>query len=119
MEEGYCKRLEDEAKAIEAFRSLDEEEQKWLMPLLRNGIKNTLKILELIKEEELTFEEIANYLECHPHTVSQKLNALARGGCDIDLTDFSAYAPVGRPRKLARQYRDKEIDKLKKIVKSL
>lgn len=98
-----CNRLEDNALAIEKFRSLAPVEQEWLLPLLGKGTRSTLEILDLIAEEKLTFAEIGRLSGLSPITVSQKLNALARGGMAIDLSETAAYAPKGRPRKLARR----------------
>ncbi|WP_317108173.1 hypothetical protein [Chroococcidiopsis sp. SAG 2025] len=62
-----------------------------------------LRILDAIATRPLTFEEIAIECECHPQTVSQILNALADGDMTLQLDETSAFAPTGRPRKLARR----------------
>lgn len=96
-------RLMDSALAIEKFRQLSPNEQDWIHPLLSKSVRSTLEILDLIAIEKLTFEDIGRTLGLSPVTVSQKLNALAQGGMAIDLSETAAYAPTGRPRKLARR----------------
>lgn len=103
MDEKVRQRLAENALAIEKFRALAPSEQEWLLPLLTKGILSTLKILDMISGERLTFEEIGEGVGLSPITVSQKLNALAQGGMAIDLSEAAAYAPTGRPRKLARR----------------
>lgn len=103
MDERTRNRLCENALAIEKFRCLDPKEKEWLLPLLNRGIHSTIEMLDLIAEEKKTFEEIAQILGLHPHTIAQKLNALAQGGMAIDLTSSAAYAPTGRPRKLAKK----------------
>lgn len=53
---------------------------------------------------DATFEyrNQVNKLGLHPHTVSQKLNALAEGGVSVNMTATGAIARTGRPKKLAR-----------------
>lgn len=96
-------KLKERADAIAKFRELTIEEQEWIFPLLSRGIQATIELLDIISEKPLTYEEIADELDIHPTTVTQKLNALAAGGYPLDLTDVSAFAPTGRPRKLARK----------------
>lgn len=103
MDESFRHRLTEQALAIEKFRNLAPTEQEWLRPMLSRGFKSTLALLDEIAEERKTFEEIAMALEINPQTVTQKLNALLQGGIAIDLTGTAAYAPTGRPRKLARR----------------
>ena len=103
LDEKVRQRLSENALAIEKFRALTPNEQEWLLPLLTKGILSTLKILDMISGERLTFEEIGEAVGLSPITVSQKLNALAQGGMSIDLSESAAYAPTGRPRKLARR----------------
>lgn len=103
MDERVRNRLIEQALAIEKFRNLHAEEQDWLFPMLNRSIQTTIDILDAIANERKTFEEIAGDLGIHPQTVSQKLNALANGGMALDLSQTAAYAPTGRPRKLARR----------------
>lgn len=103
MDDIYRQKLEARADAIAKFRELTIEEQEWLLPLLPRGIRATLELLDIISEKPLTYEEIADELDIHITTVSQKLNALAAGGYPLDLTETTAFALTGRPRKLARK----------------
>ena len=103
MEDGVRTRLIKYAESIDNFRNLHPEEQDWLFPLLSKGFRSTIELLNLISHEAMTFEEIASALGINKQTVSQKLNALVLGGLLIQLTDTSAFAPTGRPRKLARR----------------
>lgn len=98
-------RLKGGALFIEKFRTLADSEQEWLMELLKVGKSAllALRILDAISDNPLTFEEIADICECNPQTVSQILNALEQGGMTIQLNEFSAFAPTGRLRKLARR----------------
>lgn len=103
MDESVKTRLIEAALAIEKFRNLDPKEQEWLMPLLSRGFRSTLQMLNVISLERKSFEEIALEVGIHPQTAQQKLNALLVGGLAIDLSKTAAYAPTGRPRKLARK----------------
>lgn len=103
MDDSIRQRLTEQAKLIAKFQELESKEREWLLPLLSPGIKNTLKLLDLISDRPLTFEEIATELDIHPTTVTQKLNALVAGGYPLALTDKTAFAETGRPRKLARK----------------
>lgn len=103
MDEAAKERLVEIAGAIEKFRQLDSQEQEWLYPLLSRNVKTTLEILDAISGKMKSFEEIALLVGLHPHTVSEKLNALAQGGVSINMTATGAVARTGRPRKLARR----------------
>lgn len=103
MNESYSKKIEALAIAISNFQSLKQEEQKLLKPLLFPGVLKTLKMIELISEKAMTYEEIAIELGQNECTVKQKLNALLKGGYPITLTEKTASAQTGRPRNLARK----------------
>ncbi len=103
MDTKLRERLTEHALAIEKFRNLDLQEQEWLRPMLSRGFKSTILLLDEIAEERKTFEEIAIALGINAATVAQKLNALLQGGIAIDLSATAAFAPTGRPRKLARR----------------
>lgn len=103
MDESSRNRLTEQARAIEKFRNLAPNEQEWLLPLLSRGIRTTLELLDCISARHKTFEEIAADMGINIQTVSQKLNALKLGGIDLDLSETAAFAPTGRPRKLARR----------------
>jgi response regulator of citrate/malate metabolism len=102
MDDAYRKKLTKLAKAIAKFQELEEEERYWLRPLLNKGIQSTLDILDLIADRPLSFEEIATELGINQNTVTQKLNSLLEGGYPLTLTDQTAFAETGRPRKIAR-----------------
>lgn len=103
MDTNLANRLTEYADKYYEFMKLTEEEQQWIMLLLSRGVKTTIKILKLISNRPMTFAEIAEEVDCNPQTVTQKLNALSKGGFPIELTETSAFAPTGRPRKLARR----------------
>lgn len=103
MDDKVRQRLSENALAIEKFRDLHPKEREWLLPLLSKGVRSTLEILDLIEIERLTYSEIGHILNLSPVTVSQKLNALLQGGMALELSDTAAYAPTGRPRRLARK----------------
>lgn len=98
-------KLSNGAKVLEQFRHLADSEQEWLIEVLKVGKSAllALDILDAIASQPLTFEEIGRICECHPQTASQILNALVEGGMSLSLNDKSAYAPTGRPRKLAKK----------------
>jgi len=54
--------LQAKAEVIGQFRDLEISEQEWLMPLLSRGIRTTMELLDLISEQPLIFEEIADEL---------------------------------------------------------
>lgn len=103
MDEAARKRLVELALSIEKFRNLHPNEQEWLEPLLSRGIRGTLEMLDVVSKEKMTFQEIARELGKSPTTISQRLNALLQGGMALDMSGTAAYAPTGRPRKLARR----------------
>lgn len=104
MDKHLGQRLQEFADSYYEFLKLSEEEKKWLLPLMSRESKSTIKMLEMIADSPKTFEEIAFELNCNVQTVTQKLNALAKGGFPIELTDKVAFAPTGRPRKLAKAF---------------
>lgn len=118
MDETARSRLIGLADAIYKFRQLEVVEQQWLLQLLNRNVKSTLEILDLISEKALTFEEIADEMDMNPQTISQKLNALAEGGYPLDLSTTTAFAPTGRPRKLAFKKKSK-LTELKKLIAEL
>lgn len=83
----------------------DYKSQGWIIVGATNqgGVAAGHKQLEDAIINPLTFEEIADICECNPQTASQILNALEQGGMNIQMDKASAYAPTGRPRKLARR----------------
>lgn len=117
MEDAYREKLRTIAIALAKFQDLEEAEREWLKPLLSRGTQKTLELLDLIAERPLTFEEIAIELEISQSTVTQKLNALFAGGYPLTLTEKTAIAQTGRPRKLARRPDIRQ--KLVQIIKDL
>ncbi|MBW4677664.1 MAG: hypothetical protein KME52_27795 [Desmonostoc geniculatum HA4340-LM1] len=103
MNRDTCQKLRDAALSIEKLRSLHDSEQEWLLPLLGKSVLLALKILDAIAFDALTFEEIASECDCSKQAVSQILNALEQGGMSIQIQESSAFAPVGRLRKLAKR----------------
>ena len=103
MNQNTIERLKIAAPSIEKFRNLHPDEQIWFEPMLSQTIKTALNVLDAISNTPLTYEEIANICELHPTSVKQILSALDDGGCRIDLSEKTAFAPTGRPRNLARR----------------
>lgn len=103
MNQDTILRLKDAAPSIEKFRNLNPSEQDWLIPMLTQTVKTALNILDTIVDSPLTYQEIADTCELHPTSVKQILNALDDGGCKINLSEKTAFAPTGRPRNLARR----------------
>ena len=103
MNQDTIDKLKAIAPSIERFRNLHPDEQKWLIHLLSPTTLAALNMLDAIANQPMTFDEISKIVERNPQTVSQTLNALNEGGVNIDLTEKTAFAPTGRPRKLARR----------------
>ncbi len=103
MNQDTINRLKEMAPSIEKLRNLQPGEQEWLEPLLHSTTKTALAILNSIVNTHLTYQEIADECELHVNTVKQYLYALSDGGCLIDMTQRTAYAPTGRPRNLSRR----------------
>lgn len=103
MDDAYREKLRVWAKSIAKLQELDDEELHWLKPLLSKGVQSTMDLLKLIGDRPMTFEEVAIELDINQCTVTQKLNALLEGGYPLTLTDKTAFAETGRPRKLARK----------------
>jgi predicted transcriptional regulator len=109
--------LRAKAKAIEQFMELEASEREWIFPLLNRGVQSSIEMLELIAEKPLTFEEIAEEMDMNHNTISQKLNALIDGGYSgLTLTESTAFAQIGRCRKLARQNKKDLVEKLKQLL---
>ena len=88
-----------------------------IFPLLNRGVQSSIEILELIAEKPLTFEEIAEEMEMNHNTISQKLNALIDGGYSgLTLTESTAFAQIGRCRKLARQNKKDLVEEFKQFL---
>ena len=102
MNQDTLERLRIAAPSIEKFRRLSPEEQAWLTPLLSAAVVSALGMLDAIEHEPLTFEEIGRITGRNPQTVAKILNVLSEK-IGINLTEKSAFAPTGRPRKLARR----------------
>jgi hypothetical protein len=102
MDWKIIKRLEKQAGFFQDFLELEDSEQKWLFAGLSRSNQGVIKILKLIKNEALTYDEIADTIGCHPNTCKQKLLALYRGGFPLNMNDTCVIAETGRPRKLSR-----------------
>lgn len=103
MEDNHREKLRVLARTIYKFQQLEETEKRWLKPLLSRGIVNTLRMLELLENRAMTFEELADELTIHPTTIKQRIYGLIDGGYPISLEGKVAIAETGRPRKLARK----------------
>ncbi len=103
MNQDTINKLKSIAPSIEKFRNLHLDEQIWLEPCLHKTARTALDILDAIANNPLTYQEIADLCELHPTSVKQILNALDDGGCIINLSETTAFAPTGRPRTLARR----------------
>lgn len=103
MNQATIEKLKLAAPGIERFRQLHPSEQEWIEPLLDQTVRTALNILDCISNRPLTFDEVAKEVQMHPQSISQILNALSVSGVSIHLSEKGAYAPTGRPRKLARR----------------
>lgn len=103
MNSNTIERLKASAPSIEKFRNLHPDEQQWLEPMLSKTMKTALAVLDAISNTALTYQEIADECELHINSVKQILSALNEGGCCIDLSDKTAFAPTGSPRNLVRK----------------
>jgi len=102
MQDGYLIKLEGLADNYTKFLELSDQDQQWLLPLMSRGVQKTIEMLKLISTKELTFEEIADDIDCHQTTVTQKINSLAKGGMPISVGK-TAFLHTGRPRKLLKK----------------
>ena len=100
MNDNYREKLKAIALSIYEFQRLNKSDKDKFKPLLSNGAIETLKMLDLIESQRMTFEEIAIEMNCTKDSVKQKLSALKRGGYPVDMDEKSAVALTGRPRKL-------------------
>lgn len=103
MHQEQIERLRERADAIVFFLSLDPETQDKIWPLLPRGIKSTIELLDAISQQPKTYEELADELQQHRMTISQKLNALSEF-IAIQFGEDTAYAPSpkgGRRRRIA------------------
>lgn len=111
MHQEQIERLREQGKAIRAFLLLEPYLQDELWPIIPRGVRSTIALLDAISDlnvngQPKSYEELAAELDCHPTTVSQKLNVLA-DFFPIKLEDETAhiwYQPStrgGRPRRIA------------------
>ena len=103
MNQNTIERLKLAASSIERFRNLHPDEQRWLEPMISQTMKTALDVLDAINNNPLTYQEIADICELHINSVKQILSALNEGGCVVNLSEKTAFAPTGRPRNLARR----------------
>ena len=97
-------RIKELVPEIIKFMELTDSEQEWLLPILNPSIKTVVEILGLIKNEMLTYYEIASILGKNHQTISQIIHALYDAGMDIKLDDYKAsYSWTGRPCNLIRR----------------
>ncbi len=87
---------------IEQFRHLEKNEQAWLKPLMNKTVATAIRVLSMIEDKELSYEEISDELQIHINTAKQILAALEEGGASIKVSGRAAYAETGRLRVLKR-----------------
>ncbi|WP_334822187.1 ArsR family transcriptional regulator [Nostoc sp.] len=102
MDARLISRLEKLANFYYEFLSLSDEDQEWLSPGLSRSCTSTIKLLKLVIERPYTFDELATETGMNSQSISQRLNALTKGGIPLDLSISGAFLPTGRPRKLVR-----------------
>lgn len=105
MHQDQLDRLMEKGEAIAYFLQLPSEAQDKLWPLIPKGIRSTIALIDAIAiaDHPKSYEELADELECHTTTISQKLNILSQF-LPIELGEDTAYAPSpkgGRPRRIA------------------
>ncbi|MEY3867524.1 MAG: hypothetical protein RLZZ338_1415 [Cyanobacteriota bacterium] len=104
MNDVSIQKLTELANDIFKFLNLDEDSQNVAFPLLSEGIKSSIRVLKLIENQELTYEEISEKAELHENTVRQKLLALVDGNYPgLSLSETTAIATTGRPRTLVKK----------------
>ncbi|MGL4377378.1 MAG: hypothetical protein ACRCT1_13130 [Microcoleaceae cyanobacterium] len=109
MNDNSIQKLTGLAADIFQFRKLAANIQRIAFPLLSEGIQSSIKILEIIEDRELTYEEIGGKVKLHENTVRQKLLALKAGNYPgLMLSETRALAATGRPRTVV-------VDRSKKI----
>ncbi|MFM5887314.1 MAG: hypothetical protein ACKOQS_03320 [Dolichospermum sp.] len=77
MESRTVERLINIAPQIESFMELDELEKKWLIFIVGKAEKRAIAILEAIKNQYLSYKEIAEIVKCNENTVKQIITHIA------------------------------------------
>jgi hypothetical protein len=94
--------LEEHALTIADFVKLEEEEQEWLLPMLNTNIQSSIKLIRLIENKQLTYEELSLKSGLCTNTVRQKILCLKKGGFPVWADDSIAVSWTGRKRLLNR-----------------
>lgn len=104
MDTVTVERLKKLAPRIEQFLDLHPDEQSWLLLLLGRAERRAIAVLKAIQGEYLSYQEIAEEVECHPSTVKQIIYALSAGGVELlsDKSERWRTPAGGRNRKLTK-----------------
>lgn len=80
MNQATADRLGELSENLDKFLELHPDDQEWIFPLLGKPEQRTILILQAIQGRYLTYNEIANYVGCHPSTIKTTLYALQDKG---------------------------------------
>lgn len=80
MNQKTADRLGELGDSLERFLNLHPDDQEWLFPLLNKPEQRTILMLQAIQGRYLTYEEIADHVDCHPTTVKTIFYALQNKG---------------------------------------
>jgi biotin operon repressor len=116
MNQDTYRKIEGAVPFLSRYFELDKSEQAWIYPYLDKSIKSTIKILNLIIDTSLTYEEIAEDLGINKNTVIQKINALGDGGFPLEIKpDKALYAPSRKRDLVRRADKFAKLDLLEKV----
>lgn len=116
MNSDTYKKIELAVPFLVKYFELDKTEHQWIYPHLDKSIRSTIQILNLIIEESLTYEGIAEELGINMNTVIQKINALKDGGFPLEVKpDKAIYAPSRKKNLIRRTDKIAKLDLLEKV----
>jgi hypothetical protein len=104
MDTVTVERLTRLAPQIKKFMDLHPDEQEWMILIVGRAEKRAIAVLEAIQGAYLTYQQIAEEVDCHPTTVKQILYALDAGGIPLKTDKTGRWStPVGgRNRRLIK-----------------
>ena len=104
MDKATTDHLTKIAPQIQKFMDLHPDEQDWMIFIVGRAERRAIAILEAIQGAYLTYQQIAEEVDCHPTTVKQILYALDAGGIPLkaDKTGRWSTSVGGRNRRLIK-----------------
>lgn len=105
MNQDTADRLGELGENLNKFLELHPDDQDWIFPMLGRAEKRTILMLRAIQGRYLTYEEIADFAECHVSTVKTTFYGLQKAGfvnLDQDKTGRWTTPKGGRYRALKK-----------------